>query len=93
MADLEGRGIELVRHDLNKERPTRELLGRLIDEHGVESVMNRRSPAFKALARTKLTKSKAIDLMMEDPNLIRRPLVLAKGKAVFGYDPEEYDRI
>ena len=31
--------------------------------------------------------------MMEEPNLIRRPLVLAKGKAVFGYKPEEYEAI
>jgi arsenate reductase-like glutaredoxin family protein len=31
--------------------------------------------------------------MMEEPNLIRRPLVLANGKAVFGYDSEEYERL
>ncbi len=31
--------------------------------------------------------------MMEEPNLIRRPLVLAKGKAVFGYDADEYERL
>jgi len=32
-------------------------------------------------------------MMLEDPNLIRRPLVLAKGKAILGYKPEEYDSI
>ncbi len=55
--------------------------------------MNSRSPAWKArnLDASKLTRARAIELMMEDPNLIRRPLVLAKGKAVFGYKPEEYD--
>ena len=31
--------------------------------------------------------------MMEEPNLIRRPLVLSRGKAVFGYDAEEYERL
>ena len=31
--------------------------------------------------------------MMEDPNLIRRPLVLSKGKAVFGYNAAEYDKL
>ncbi len=31
--------------------------------------------------------------MMEEPNLIRRPVVIAKGKAVFGYKPEEYDSL
>jgi arsenate reductase-like glutaredoxin family protein len=31
--------------------------------------------------------------MLEDPNLIRRPLVLSGRKVVFGYKPEEYDRL
>ena len=39
-----------------------------------------------------MTKRQAIDLMMEEPNLIRRPLVLGKGKPILGYQPAEYDR-
>jgi len=31
--------------------------------------------------------------MLEDPNLMRRPLVLGKRKAVFGYDPEAYGKL
>jgi arsenate reductase-like glutaredoxin family protein len=31
--------------------------------------------------------------MMEEPNLIKRPLVMTKGKAVFGYQPGEYDEL
>jgi arsenate reductase-like glutaredoxin family protein len=31
--------------------------------------------------------------MLEDPNLMRRPLVLGKGTAVFGYDPEAYGKL
>lgn len=55
-------------------------------------MLNHRSPAYKArnLGAAKLTKSQAIELMLEDPNLMRRPLVLAKGKAILGYQPEEY---
>lgn len=95
MADLEGRGFELEKHDLAKERPSRELLERLIDEDHLEDFVNTRSPAWKErnLDVTKLTKAEAIALMLEEPNLIRRPLVLARGKAVFGYRPEEYDKL
>jgi arsenate reductase len=84
-----------VRHDLAKERPTRELLAQLIDEQGLDAVLNSRSPTYKAmdLGARKLSKSEAIDLMLNDPNLIRRPLVLAKGKAILGYKPEEYDTL
>lgn len=95
MAYLEGKGIELVKHDLAKEPPSRRLLERLIDETHLEDFINTRSPAFKerALDLSKLTKKQTIDLMMEEPNLIRRPLVLSKNRAVFGWKPEEYDEL
>ena len=95
MADLEGRGIEIEKHDMAKEPPSRELLERLIDESHLEDFLNTRSPAYKErdLGARKLTKAEAIRLMLEEPNLIRRPLVLAKGQAVFGYKPEEYERL
>lgn len=52
-----------------------------------------RSPAFKALGldASKLTKSRAIELMLDEPNLIRRPLILGTKKVVFGHVPAEYD--
>ncbi len=41
-----------------------------------------------------MTKKQAIDLILEEPNLMRRPLVLAEGKrAVFGLDLEAYDEL
>ena len=87
--------MELVKHDLAKEPPSRQLLERLIDQRHLADFVNTRSPAYKerGLDVAKMTKKQAIDLMMQEPNLIRRPLVLTKGKAVFGYDPEAYDAI
>lgn len=40
-----------------------------------------------------MTKRQAIDLMMEEPNLIRRPLLLRGGKAIFGFDAEAYEKL
>ena len=93
MAHLEGEGYELLKHDLAKERPSRELLEQLIDESHLEDFVNTRSPAYKSrgLDVSKMTKRQAIELMMEDINLMRRPLVLRGKKAVFGYQPEEYE--
>ena len=95
MADLEGRGFELVKHNLAREPPSRELLSRLIDEHGLEAVLSTRSPSWKArgLDVKTLSKSRALELMLEDANLIRRPLVLKGKKAVFGYLPAEYETL
>jgi Spx/MgsR family transcriptional regulator len=95
VAYLEGKDVELVKHDLAKERPPRELLERLIDESHLADFVNTRSPAYKErnLDVATMTKKQAIDLMMEEPNLIRRPLVMVKGKAVFGWNPDAYDAI
>ena len=92
MAHLEGEGFELVKHDLAKEPPSRELLERLVDARHLEDFVNTRSPAYKArgLDVTAMTKKQAIDLMMEDPNLMRRPLVVRGKKGVFGFRPDEY---
>lgn len=82
-----------MKHDLAKDPPSRELLERLIDEKHLEDFINTRSPAYKEmnLGARKLTKSQAIDLMMKEPNLIRRPLLLKGKKAVFGFKPDQYD--
>lgn len=84
-----------MKHDLAKERPSRELLEKLIDEAHLADFVNTRSPAYKerGLDVSKMTKAQAIELMLEEPNLIKRPLVLAGRKAVFGFKPEEYETL
>jgi arsenate reductase-like glutaredoxin family protein len=95
VAHLEGQGIELNKHDLAKERPPRALLERLIDAGNLAAFVNTRSPAYKerGLDVTKMTKAQAIDLMMEEPNLIRRPLTLRDSDAVFGLDLDALDEL
>ena len=92
MAHLEGEGYELVKHDLAKERPSRQLLEQLIEEDHLEDFVNTRSPAYKerGLDVSTMTKKQAIDLMMEDINLMKRPLVLRGKKGVFGFRRDEY---
>ena len=89
-------GVDLIKHDLAKERPSRALLERLIDESHLKDFVNARSPAYKerGLDVSKMTKKQAIDLMIEEPNLIRRPLVLRDGKeAVFGWNQDEIEAL
>ena len=87
--------MQLNRHDLAKDPPGRELLERYVDESHLEDFLNKRSPAYKerGLESRKLSKREAIDLMLEDPNLIRRPIVIIGSRAVFGYLPDVYDEI
>lgn len=87
--------MELVKHDLAKEPPSRALLEKLIDATRLHDFVNMRSPAYKerGLDVGTMTKKQAIDLMMEEPNLIRRPLVVSGERAVFGFKEDELDEL
>ncbi len=52
--------------------------------------LNPKSPAFKArgLAGKTLTADQAIKLMAEDPNLIKRPIVIVGRELIAGFDRE-----
>jgi arsenate reductase-like glutaredoxin family protein len=50
-----------------------------------------RSPVFKSRPLPR-SKKEAIDLMVEQPNLIRRPILIRGGKVTFGFDKAEYEK-
>ena len=54
--------------------------------------MSTRSPVFKSRPLP-ASKREAIDLMMENPNLIRRPIMIKGSKTVFGFDKEQYGKL
>ena len=93
MSYLEGKDLELVKHDLAKEPPSRALLEKLVDADRVEDFLNKRSPAYKErnLAARHLSKAQAIELMLEEPNLIRRPIIISGSRSVFGFQRDIYD--
>jgi len=51
-----------------------------------------RSPVFKEHALPR-SKKEAIDMMMENPNLIRRPIMIKGSKVIFGFDKDKYGEL
>lgn len=54
--------------------------------------MSRRSPVFKTRALPR-NKREAIALMLEQPNLIKRPVLVKGSKAIFGFDKAAYESL
>jgi arsenate reductase-like glutaredoxin family protein len=75
--------------DINKNPPDRAFLEKHIDENRFLDFVSTRSPVFKQRPLPK-SKKEAIDLMVQQPNLIRRPIFVRGGKVVFGFDRDEY---
>ena len=78
--------------DINKQPPTREFLEKHIDAARFLDFVSTRSPVFKERPLPR-SKKEAIDLMMKNPNLIRRPIMIKGSKVVFGFDKDQYGKL
>jgi len=78
--------------DINKEPPARDFLERHVEAERFLDFVSTRSPVFKERPLPK-SKKEAIDLMVKNPNLIRRPILVKGSKVVFGFNKEQYARL
>lgn len=78
--------------DINKEPPSRKFLETHIDPSRFLDFVSTRSPVFRERPLPK-SKTEAIRLMMENPNLIRRPIVIKGSTVIFGFDKDQYARL
>jgi arsenate reductase len=90
---LESHGIAYEFHDYKKAGIERSKLEAWLKAVGWEVLLNRAGTTFRKLpesARSGLTEAKATRLMLEQPSMIKRP-VLERGKTLLvGFNPEKY---
>jgi Spx/MgsR family transcriptional regulator len=90
---LDGHGVDYAFHDYKKSGVERAQLERWCKAAGWEKVLNRGGMTFRKLpdaAKEGLDQKKAIALMLEQPSMIKRP-VLETGRTVeIGFAPERY---
>jgi arsenate reductase-like glutaredoxin family protein len=81
-------GLELDERDYAKASLTVAELKDLFAGRDPRDFLNARSPAFKAmgLAGKSLTPPQALALMAKEPNLIKRPIVIAGKEMIAGFD-------
>lgn len=79
--------ISFVEIDMMKNPPTKEFLERNIDEDNLDAFINKRSKAYHEfnLAKKPVSKPELIKLMLKDPNLIKRPIMIDGKEVYFGY--------
>ena len=78
--------------DINRTPPSRAFLEEHIDEATFLEYVSRRSPVFKDRPLP-TSKREAITLMLEQPNLIKRPILVSSDRAIFGFDKKAYDEL
>ena len=87
-AELSQAGFELVERDFFKDTFSRDELIEIIGSRNPEEFFSFRSPSFKKLGveREDLKDDELIDLMLQEPRLIRRPLISGRGMLFVGTD-------
>lgn len=93
---LDEHGVETTFHDYKVRSIDREHLDAWCDATGWETVLNRAGTTFKKLddeQKADLTREKAIALMLEQPSMIKRPVLETDGKIIVGFKPETYANI
>jgi Spx/MgsR family transcriptional regulator len=91
---LDKHGVAYAFHDYKTAGIERERLERWEKKVGWETLLNRAGTTFRKLPdkdKTGLSAKKAMALMLEQPSMIKRPVLdLGVGKLVVGFAPELY---
>ena len=90
---LDAHGIAYEFHDYKAAGVERALLERWAKEVGWETLLNRAGTTFRALPDEKkegLDAKKAIAMMLAQPSMIKRPVLIAGAKMLVGFKPEQY---
>jgi arsenate reductase-like glutaredoxin family protein len=84
--------VDIEEREINQEPPTRAFLEKHVEAGRFLDFVSTRSPVFKQRPLPR-SKKEAIDLMMEQPNLIRRPILIRGSLVIFGFDKDAYSKV
>jgi regulatory protein spx len=86
--ELSQKGVEIVERDFFRDVFTEEELGALIGDRPVSEYFSFRSPSFRkmGLDKDQLSDVQLLKMMVEEPRLVRRPLIQTGDNLVVGTD-------
>jgi arsenate reductase (glutaredoxin) len=93
---LDQRGVAYAFHDYRASGIDRVRLEGWARDVGWEALVNRAGTTFRKLPekdKDGLTENKAIALMLDQPSMIKRPVLDVGGRLTVGFRPEQYAAI
>ncbi len=88
---LDENNINYQFHDYKKVGADKTVIKHAIDEHGWENVINRRGTTWRKLSEEKkssMDADTAIKTALENPSIIKRPLLVTKESVHLGFKAE-----
>ena len=93
---LEARGIEFEFHDYRKQGLEQQLLQSMISALGWEAMLNRRGTTWRTLpdrVKDQIDQESAIRVMMDNPAIIKRPILATDNQLHVGFSDRQYQEI
>lgn len=93
---LDASGSTYRFHDLRADGLDRDMLERWTESAGWEALLNRRSTTWRGLAdsaKDGLNEERAIELMLEYPTLIKRPIAESGSRVLVGFSAATYEAL
>ncbi|QTG89018.1 ArsC family reductase [Vibrio furnissii] len=90
---LEAQGVDYQFHDYRKDGVDATLVSEFCQVLGWENVLNKRGTTFRQLTQAQkdsLNGSTAITLLVEQPAMIKRPVLRVNGELHLGFKAEQY---
>ena len=82
--------------DYKKNGADENILRDAIQTHGWETAINKRGTTWRQLpdhVKTAMNADKAIAIALENPSIIKRPLLIRNGESYIGFQPDMYEEI
>ncbi|MCK9608746.1 MAG: ArsC family reductase [Methylomonas sp.] len=89
---LDSRSLHYQFHDYRIDGLDPALLQQFADKLGIEAILNQRSTSWRQLDdshKRDLTPEKALQLMLANPTLIKRPIIAVDGQLFVGFNSEQ----
>ena len=93
---LDSNSVEYVFHDYRKDGLDRRMLNGWLKTLTWEELLNKRGTTWRKLpdsTKESMNKSAAVSLMLEQPAIIKRPLLERDGELMLGFNEENYARV
>ncbi|WP_428771793.1 ArsC family reductase [Vibrio sp.] len=93
---LEAQGIEYQFHDYRKNGIDQVLVNTFCQQLGWENVLNKRGTTYRQLSekqKASINEQSVVDLLVEYPAMIKRPILNKQGQYTLGFKAEQYQTI
>lgn len=90
---LDEHQVEYQFHDYKKEGVDAALAATWVAKLGWEAVINKRGTTWRKLTddvKENMNESNAVALMLEQPSVIKRPLIIKNNDVYLGFNAEQY---